>query len=62
MISPEERADRLFDKYTRFTDRERECAIIAVDLVLKAIDNYNFNLLNQQTEYYLDVKRALERM
>jgi hypothetical protein len=62
MISPEERASRLFDKYTTLSDRERECALIAVDTVLKALDNYNFNLLNQQTYYWMDVKRELNNL
>lgn len=62
MISPEERAERLFDRYTRFSGRERECALIAVDTVLKALDSYNFNLLNQQTEYWMDVKRELNNL
>ena len=73
MSNAKEKAKELFDKfYPRATsyssDRKnqkenaKQCALIAVDEILIAIDWHEFEYPNEQFEYWHEVKAEIEKL
>ena len=61
-MTPKEKAKELIEKYTFINGNSffaKDCAMIAVDEILKAIPMYTGNL-NQTWKYYNEVKSELE--
>ena len=63
-MTPKEKADELVDKYytmveAPFDDNAKQCALIAVDLVIENIED---DYIGKELEYWTDVKNEIERL
>lgn len=75
MSNPQEKAKELFDKYCLALKTEgdefgcwtnviyaKQCALIAVDEILLAIDWHEFEYPNDEFEYWHEVKAEIEKL
>lgn len=70
-MTPKEKAEELFDKYyiicQEYTEeiqcsiQAKQCALIAVDEVLKSQRNI-YGVNNKATKFYLEVKQEIEKL
>ena len=71
-MTPKEKAKELFDKYSiylqhlfRFIGDEdydaKQCALIAVDEVLRSHHNL-YGLNNKEVKFYLEVKQEIQKL
>ena len=61
--TPKEKAEELYVGYWYLTNDSRiakQCALVAVDEILNAIDWHEFEVPNDQLEYWLEVKQEIE--
>jgi hypothetical protein len=60
--TPKEKAEELLDKMTMEIGKfnAKQCALIAVDEILNVIDWHEFEVPNDQLEYWLEVKQEIE--
>ena len=49
-------------KYKIDNESAKQCALIAIDRICKAIDWYEFETPNQQWEYWDEVKLEIEKL
>jgi hypothetical protein len=64
-MSPKEKAEEFIEKFVRYTPAEEEfeypyakqCALIAVDEILKALTNYDMDI---NCDYWQKVKQEIE--
>ena len=61
-MTPKEKAQELLDKMTMEIGKfnAKQCALIAVDEILNVIDWHEFEVPNDQLEYWLEVKQEIE--
>ena len=60
-MTPKEKAQELFDKNFEVTNnyyKAKECALIAVDEILKAVTA----IAGKQYDYYVEVKQEIENL
>jgi hypothetical protein len=75
MSNPQEKAIELIDKFrdysdARFNDKNnlsteysaKQCALIAVDEILEAIDWHEFEYPNEHFEYWHEVKDEINKL
>jgi hypothetical protein len=64
-MTPKEKAKDLFDKFSNVplldSYEAKQCALIAVDEVIKSQKNI-FGLNNKATKFYLEVKQEIEQL
>ena len=70
-MTPKEKAKELVRKYytwginkegqTLSWAESKECALIAIDEVINAIDWHDFETPNKEIEYYQEVKKEIEK-
>ena len=67
-MTPKEKAIELYDKFIfpcwecdEF-DRAKQCALIAVDEIVNAIDWHKFETPNKELEYWRQVKQEIEKL
>lgn len=71
-MTPEEKAEELFNKYYSYLksnlmddkeaiDDAKQCALIAVDEILKSHHNL-YGVNNKQVKFYLEVEQELEKL
>jgi hypothetical protein len=62
-MTPKEKAQELFDKYFEVTNnyyQAKECALIAVDEIIKAVNDPDDTFLSKDgVDYWEEVKEAL---
>jgi hypothetical protein len=61
--TPKEKAEELYVGYWYLTNDSRiakQCALVAVDEILNVIDWHEFEVPNDQLEYWLEVKQEIE--
>jgi hypothetical protein len=62
-MTPKEKAQYLFIKYTYLTDEAKDCALIAVDEILGDIDDSILHPQNiEAIEYWQKVKKEIENL
>ena len=63
MSNPQEKAKKLYNKFY-YNDKiqAKQCAIIAVDEILLAIDWQEFEYPNDEFEYWHEVKAEIEKL
>ena len=75
-MTPKEKARELFSKYLFYfpefyhdemsydynVDKAKECALIAVDEIIKAIDWHYYETPNNEIEYWEQVKQEIEKL
>ena len=67
-MTPKAKAIELYNKYMQMpfpthTDRAKRCALIAVDEILKAVDNPDETyLMKHSVEYWSQVKQEIENL
>ena len=66
-MEPKEKANELVNKMLDFTDWHNEdakqCALIAVDEILKAVDNPDETyLMKHSVNYWTEVKQEIEKL
>jgi hypothetical protein len=69
-----EKANELVERFRNFVDTDfeddhlpifecqKQCALIAVDEILKAIDWHEFEQPNKEYEYWNEVKQEIEKL
>jgi len=65
--SPQEKAKELYFKMMEHSfggdsEQAKQCALIAVDEILKAIDWHEFEVPNDQLNYWQQVKQEIEKL
>ena len=63
MSNPKEKAKELYNKFY-YNDKiqAKQCALIAVDEILLAIDWHEFEYPNDEFEYWHEVKAEIEKL
>ena len=71
MLSPKEKAQELYDKYyiicQEFTEeiqcsiQAKQCALVAVNEIIEAIDWHYYETPNNEIEYWQEVKHELNK-
>ena len=62
-MTPKEKADELIRKYYSIGAIEvKQCALIAVDEIVIAIDWHEFETPNKEIEYWQEVKQEIEKL
>lgn len=64
-MKPKEKAEELIDKFTQTNGNAffaKECALIAVDEIIDAIDWHEYEVPNDQLKFWFEVKAAIENM
>jgi hypothetical protein len=65
-MTPKEKAEELFDKYFEATNnyyQAKQCALIAVHEILKAVDNPDETyLMKHSVNYWTEVKKEIEKL
>ena len=71
MIPPKEKAEELVMLYSKKSnnlkqrtdwDYDKQCALIAVDEIIKAIDWHEFETPNKEIEYWNEVKNEMQKL
>ena len=74
-MTPKEKAEELVSKYEMCTRPiftllhyeiekayNKQCALIAVDEIIEAIDSHDFETRNKKLNYWLEVKQEIEKL
>jgi hypothetical protein len=67
-MTPEDKAQQLIFAFEAFTDRDNElefakqCALIAVDEIMNAIDWHDYDSPNEEWGYWEEVKQEIEKL
>ena len=70
-LTPKEKAKELVEKFAKYSwhdetgfkdGSDKECALIAVDEILNAIDWHQFEAPNKQLEYWEQVKQEINNL
>jgi hypothetical protein len=69
-MTPKEKAKELISKFTFLTYPEsdakfynpKQCALIAVDEILDAIDWHKFETPNKEIEFWQEIKQEIEKL
>ena len=64
-MTPKEKAEELIDKFTQTNGNAffaKECALIAVDEIIDAIDWHEYEVPNDQLKFWFEVKREIEKL
>ena len=70
-MTPKEKADDLFQKLLPYIDgscteeikyNTKQCALIAVDEIIDAVDWHEFEVPNDVLHYYFEVKKEIEKL
>lgn len=64
-MTPKEKAIELVDKFTQTNGNAffaKECALIAVDEIIDAIDWHEYEVPNDQLKFWFEVKREIEKL
>jgi hypothetical protein len=67
-MKPQEKANELVNKYLVSTpivfhiDDAKKCAIIAVDEIIQAIDWHDYEMPNNDTNYWLEVRKEIQNL
>ena len=63
-MTPREKAEELYYKFTMYAPKHydnKQCALIAVDEVLKSHNNL-YGVNSKKTKFYLEVKTEIEKL
>ena len=67
-MTPKEKAKELVDKFMEYSDAAdehgfaKQCALIAVDEIMDAIDWHGFETPNKEIEYWEEVKQEIQKL
>lgn len=71
-MAPKEKAEELVGKFIHpvrwkmgqedVKERAKQCALIAVDEIIDAVDWHEFEVPNDILHYYFEVKREIEKL
>ena len=64
-MTPKEKAIQLVDVYLFVDDYHtlsKQCALIAVDEIIDAVDWHEFEVPNDVLHYYFEVKQEIEKL
>lgn len=65
-MTPKEKAEELFEKmyeYAIFDEAAKQCALIAVDEILKAVNDPDETFLSKDgIDYWQEVKKEIEKL
>ena len=64
-MTPKEKAEEQIDKFTQTNGNAffaKECALIAVDEIIDAIDWHEYEVPNDQLKFWFEVKREIEKL
>jgi len=72
-MTPQEKAKELFNKYATYVvmwtggsevERQncKQCALIAVDEIIDAVDWHEFEVPNDVLHFYFEVKKEIEKL
>ena len=71
-MTSKEKAQELVDKFTHpvrwkmgqedIKQRAKQCALIAVDEIIDAVDWHEFEVPNDVLHYYFEVKREIQKL
>jgi len=65
-MTPKEKAKELIHKYLQVYDgrviQAKQCALIAVDEIIDAIDWHEYEVPNDQLKFWFEVKEAIVNM
>jgi hypothetical protein len=66
MSSPKDKAIELVNKFSTVGLQQREegiaCALIAVDEIIQAIDWHDYEMPNNDTNYWLEVREEINNL
>jgi hypothetical protein len=66
MSSPKDKAKELVNKFSTVGLQQREegiaCAIIAVNEIIQAIDWHDYEMPNNDTNYWLEVRKEIQNL
>jgi hypothetical protein len=66
MIPPQDKAIELVNKFSTVGLQQREegiaCALIAVDEIIQAIDWHDYEMPNNDTNYWLEVREEINNL
>ena len=65
-MMPKDKAKELVNKFSTVGLQQREegiaCAIIAVNEIIQAIDWHDYEMPNNETNYWLEVRKEIENL
>ena len=67
-MTPQEKAKELVDKFMPHSsgnsnnNEAKQCALIAVDEIIDAVDWHEFEVPNDVLHFYFEVKREIEKL
>ena len=64
-MTPKEKAQELVDKYIQTNGNAffaKQCALIAVDEIIDAIDWHEYEVPNDQLKFWFEVKQEIEKL
>jgi hypothetical protein len=64
-MTPQEKARELLDRFIQANGNSffaKECALLAIEEILKAIDWHEFEQPNKEYEYWNEVKQEIEKL
>ena len=66
-MTPKEKAQELVSKYRMYTEfssvhAAKQCARIAADEIIDAIDWHEYETPNKELNYWLDVRKEIEKI
>jgi hypothetical protein len=65
-MTPQEKAIELVNKFSTVGLQQREegiaCAIIAVNEIIQSIDWHEFEMPNNETNYWLEVRKEIQKL
>lgn len=75
-MTPKEKAEELINKFLKLTSKHKQletaglgaitlakqCALIAVDEIIDAIDWHEYEVPNDQLKYWFEVKQEIEKL
>jgi hypothetical protein len=66
IMTPQEKAIELVNKFSTVGLQQREegiaCALIAVDEIIQAIDWHDYEMPNNDTNYWLEVRKEINNL
>jgi hypothetical protein len=64
-MTPKEKAEELVDKFIQTNGNAffaKECALIAFDEIIDAIDWHEYEVPNDQLKFWFEVKQEIEKL
>lgn len=71
-MTPKEKAEELYNKYAdefnfddtyrSYREQSKQCALIAVDEIIDAIDWHEYEVPNDQLKFWFEVKQEIEKL